>query len=99
MFTLSQSGCVDGDICVPSIQINGTVRGNVYCSKHLELAEKAVITGSVFYNVIEMAKGAEVNGSLEHHDVSLSEQPSLLENARVDDVVSDDQQENNARIC
>ena len=61
LLTLSPGGCVEGDICVPSIQINGQVIGNVYCSGNLKLAEKAVITGSVYYNIIEIAKGAEVN--------------------------------------
>ena len=33
---------------------------------HLELAAKASVHGNVYYNLIEMAMGAAVNGSLVH---------------------------------
>jgi len=59
-------GRVEGEIRVPSIIINGAVQGNVYSSKHLELASKSRVQGDVFYTLVEMAAGAEVNGSLTH---------------------------------
>ena len=59
-------GCVEGEIRVPQIIINGRVEGNVYSSKHLELAAKACVQGDVFYTLVEMAVGSEVNGSLQH---------------------------------
>ncbi|ROR98796.1 cytoskeletal protein CcmA (bactofilin family) [Sinobacterium caligoides] len=61
-----ERGEVEGDINVPSAIVNGRVAGNVYSNEHLELASNAVIDGSVHYNVIEMAKGAQVNGNLMH---------------------------------
>ncbi|MEP0201442.1 MAG: polymer-forming cytoskeletal protein [Halioglobus sp.] len=59
-------GCVEGEIRVPEVIINGRVVGNVYSSKHLELAAKACVQGDVFYTLVEMAVGSEVNGSLQH---------------------------------
>ncbi len=59
-------GRVEGDIRVPRVIINGAVKGNVYSSQHLELASKSRVEGSVFYTLVEMAAGAEVNGSLTH---------------------------------
>lgn len=59
-------GRVEGEIRVPSVIINGVVQGNVYSSKHLELASKSRVQGNVFYTLVEMAAGAEVNGSLTH---------------------------------
>jgi cytoskeletal protein CcmA (bactofilin family) len=59
-------GRVEGDIRVPCFIINGTVKGNVYSSKHLELASKSRVQGDVFYTLVEMAAGAEVNGGLTH---------------------------------
>lgn len=59
-------GRVEGEIRVPCIIVNGVVQGNVYSSKHLELASKSRVQGSVFYTLVEMAAGAEVNGSLTH---------------------------------
>ncbi|EMP54228.1 hypothetical protein MSNKSG1_17621 [Marinobacter santoriniensis NKSG1] len=63
---VSEVGEVTGDIIAPHVIINGTVNGDVYASAHLELAEKASINGSVYYNLIQMAMGATVNGNLVH---------------------------------
>lgn len=63
---VSEAGEIDGDIMAPHVIINGTVHGNVYSGSHLELAPKAAIHGNVYYNLIEMAMGAQVNGNLVH---------------------------------
>jgi cytoskeletal protein CcmA (bactofilin family) len=59
-------GKVSGEIRVPQATINGNVEGDIHTSERLELAEKAVIDGDVYYNLIEMAVGAKVNGGLRH---------------------------------
>lgn len=59
-------GRVEGDIRVPCIIINGEVIGDVHSSKQLELASKGRVKGNVFYTLVEMAAGSEVNGSLTH---------------------------------
>jgi len=64
--TLSEQGTIEGDIEVPHIILNGTVIGDVYASRRVELAPKAKVTGTVYYNLLEMAMGAEVNGQLIH---------------------------------
>jgi cytoskeletal protein CcmA (bactofilin family) len=61
-------GRVEGEIRVPNVIINGEVKGNVYATKHLELAPNSRVEGNVFYSQVEMAAGAEVNGSLTHMD-------------------------------
>lgn len=66
VLTLSEHGSIEGEVRVPNIRLNGTVVGNVYGSEHVELAPQARITGNVYYNLIEMAIGAEVNGNLVH---------------------------------
>ena len=63
---IREKGCVNGDIRAPKIIVNGRVNGTVLAEKHLELAAKAEINGNVNYLVIEMVKGAQVNGSLVH---------------------------------
>ncbi|MDC0664026.1 bactofilin family protein [Marinobacter sp. SS21] len=63
---VSEVGEVEGDIVAPHVIVNGTVHGDVYAAEHLELASKASINGNVYYNLIEMAMGAAVNGSLVH---------------------------------
>ncbi|OZG70036.1 cell shape determination protein CcmA [Hahella sp. CCB-MM4] len=63
---ISEAGEIRGNVVAPHVIINGTVHGDVYSSEHIELAPKASITGNVYYNLIEMAMGAEVNGNLVH---------------------------------
>jgi len=71
--TISEHGFVEGEIHIPNIIVNGKVEGNIYSSNHLELVKKARSHGNVYYNVIEMAVGAEVNGNLEHGKTTLEE--------------------------
>jgi len=66
MLSLSECGTVEGEVSVPYVVLNGVVIGDVHVSEHVELASKARITGNVYYNLIEMAIGAEVNGKLVH---------------------------------
>jgi cytoskeletal protein CcmA (bactofilin family) len=61
---VAEQGLVEGEINVPNVVINGTVKGDIYACKHIELAAKACITGDVHYQLIEMVMGARVNGSL-----------------------------------
>ncbi len=61
---IGSTGAVEGEIHVPRVIINGRVKGDVHAGEHLELAEKAVIEGNVFYTMIEMVMGARVNGKL-----------------------------------
>ena len=61
---LLDSGVVCGEIRVPTVVINGRVEGDVYASEHIELAAQAVVDGNVHYQLIEMVKGAQVNGNL-----------------------------------
>lgn len=61
---VAESGVVEGEIHVPIAVINGHVVGDIHSSKHIELAAKAVVIGSVHYQLIEMVKGSQVNGNL-----------------------------------
>ncbi len=63
---LSETGVIEGEVRVPNMVINGAVAGDVYASGHIELAPRARVMGSVYYRFMEMAAGAEVNGTLEH---------------------------------
>jgi cytoskeletal protein CcmA (bactofilin family) len=61
-----ENGVVEGHIHAPNVVINGQVIGDVHATKHLELAAHAVVNGNVHYQVVEMVKGAQVNGNLMH---------------------------------
>ncbi|ACE86050.1 bactofilin family protein [Cellvibrio japonicus] len=61
---IADTGLIKGEIHVPVVVVNGRVEGNIHAAKHLELAKKAWVTGTVHYNVIEIVNGAKINGSL-----------------------------------
>jgi len=74
---LSESGTIEGEIRAPFIVLNGVVVGDVHGGEHVELASKARVAGNVYYNLIEMAVGAEVNGKLVHTQSSDDEPLAL----------------------
>ncbi len=65
-----ENGEVEGDVRVPSVIVNGVVKGDVHSNNHIELAAKAKVEGNVHYNLIEMVKGAQVNGNLVYNSGS-----------------------------
>jgi len=66
ILTLSDRGMIEGEVKVPNVVVNGTIIGDVHAMSHIEVASKARIHGNVYYSLIEMAMGAEVNGTLVH---------------------------------
>ena len=64
--SISENGTVEGGVTVPYVVLNGIVRGDVVASQRVELGPTARVIGNVYYNLIEMAIGAEINGKLVH---------------------------------
>lgn len=83
VLSLSQNGIIRGEVRVPHIVVNGMVEGDVHAEKRLELGPAARVTGDVYYNLVEIAVGAAVNGKLVHKPVapvlSLSHQRAKAE--------------------
>jgi len=73
--TVSEQGVVEGDVRVDSLVLNGTVIGDVYANERVELAAQARVSGTVYYRLLEMAMGAEVNGQLVHSE---EQEPRML---------------------
>ncbi len=77
--SISEDATVEGGVTVPYVVLNGLVRGDVVASQRVELGPTARVIGNVYYNLIEMAIGAEINGKLVHQpagQVPLLEQTS-----------------------
>jgi cytoskeletal protein CcmA (bactofilin family) len=84
--SVSEEGNVEGGVTVPYVVLHGIVRGDVYATKRVELGPTARVIGNVYYNLIEMAIGAEINGKLVHQPEG---QVALLEQTtRIDESVS-----------
>ena len=80
--SISEGGNIDGGVTVPYVVLNGIVRGDVFANQRVELGPTARVIGNVYYNLIEMATGAEINGKLVHQpegQVPLLEQTAKLD--------------------
>jgi cytoskeletal protein CcmA (bactofilin family) len=69
---LSENAMVTGNVTVPHIITNGTIKGNVRAAERIELQPKAEISGDVYYKVIEMSLGAVINGNLVREAVEVN---------------------------
>ena len=85
MLILSEFGHIEGEVKVPNMVLNGEIVGDVFGTVRVELAPKSRINGSVYYNLIEMAIGAEVNGGLVHQSDE-AVVPKQLENKSENDL-------------
>lgn len=68
VLTLSEQGCIEGEVRAPVVIINGRLDGDVFASERVELAPKARVQGNVHYKVAEMAAGSTLTGRLIHVD-------------------------------
>lgn len=84
--SISDIGSVDGGVTVPYVVLNGVVRGDVYASQRVELGPTARVIGNLYYNLIEMAIGAEINGKLVHQPEG--QVPLLEQTLRIDKAAS-----------
>lgn len=79
MLVLSEHGHIQGEVRVSNIVVNGSIDGDVYATSKIELYEKARVCGDVYYNLLEMAVGSEVNGKLVRQKAEASNAPIALE--------------------
>jgi cytoskeletal protein CcmA (bactofilin family) len=64
--SVSEAGRVQGNVHVPRLALSGTVEGDVVVTERAELSATARVVGDVYYNLIEIEAGAEINGKLIH---------------------------------
>jgi cytoskeletal protein CcmA (bactofilin family) len=76
VLSVSERGCIEGAVVVAHVVLNGTVKGDVRATQRVELGPKARVIGNVYYNLIEMSIGAEVNGKLIHESEATAKHPS-----------------------
>lgn len=75
MLSISEGGTVEGNVKVPDVFLKGTVKGDVTTTSRVELGPTAKVIGNVYYNLIEMAIGAEINGKLIHREPDAPDAP------------------------
>lgn len=62
--SVSEHGCIEGEVQVPNVLLNGRVKGDIHARGRLVLGGSAKVEGNVHYGVIEMSLGAQIQGKL-----------------------------------
>lgn len=73
---LSERGQVEGQIQVPQADIHGEMLGDIVAER-LTLGSTARVRGNVYYKVLEMAAGAQVNGQMVYQEDPRKQLPKL----------------------
>lgn len=68
LLILGEKGVIEGEIRVPHVVLKGELRGDVVASAKLELGPSARVRGNIYYKLLEMAAGAQVNGQMLHEE-------------------------------
>lgn len=84
--SLAEGATIDGGVTVPYVLLEGIVKGDVYAHKRVILGSTARVIGNVYYNLIEMAIGAEINGKLVHQPQGKAR--LVEQTAKLDETVS-----------
>ncbi|MBK5970940.1 MULTISPECIES: bactofilin family protein [Thiorhodovibrio] len=63
---ISQQGVIEGDVKVEQLITDGSIVGDVHARDRVELGANARVSGTLYYQLLEMAMGAEINGKLVH---------------------------------
>lgn len=61
---VSVGGCVDGEIWVFYVIIDGQVDGDIYVIECLELGVQVWVKGNFYYGLIEIVMGVQIEGCL-----------------------------------
>jgi len=59
---IRDTGVVIGRVKAPVVIVSGNIEGDIYAAKQVELASQAVVKGDIHYALLEIEKGAQVNG-------------------------------------
>lgn len=68
LLILEDRGSIEGEVRAPHVQVQGNMTGDIVASQKLELGPSAKIRGNIYYKLLEMAAGAQVNGQMLHEE-------------------------------
>ena len=73
VLTIAPKGRVEGEVRAPVVVICGELAGDVHADQRIELGSQARVTGTLHYQLVEMAAGATVTGRLIHAEAPLAQ--------------------------
>ena len=62
--SVSEGGSIEGNVSVPNVRLDGTVKGDIHAPGRVILGATARVAGNLYYGVIEMTLGAQIMGKL-----------------------------------
>lgn len=63
-------GSVEGDIKAAIIEVNGSIKGNIYALDRLCLEPNCTVSGNIHYSNMEMRTGAQLIGSCNYEQMT-----------------------------
>lgn len=82
---IRDTGVVIGQVRAPVVIVSGGVEGDIYAAKQVELASLAVVKGDIHYALLEIEKGAQVNGGFVQEEEIAATSASKVEKVEVTD--------------
>ena len=92
---IKKTGIVEGDVYGSDVVIEGEVVGNVSGKKEIKIENSAIISGNVYYDILDVQGGATINGNLIRNK---GKEPQKLENKSSTAVKSIDKNETNEKL-
>ena len=77
--TLSNDGIIDGSVRTCDAEINGTINGDVHATGSVVLHPHSHVNGNVYYERIEIRRGACINGKLIATHEKSAQKSSILD--------------------
>jgi cytoskeletal protein CcmA (bactofilin family) len=81
VLVLTEKGVIEGEVTAPHVVVNGQLRGDIVATERVELAAQARVDGNIYYKLLEMAAGAQVNGKIVRQDEPQRALPKPVEPA------------------
>jgi cytoskeletal protein CcmA (bactofilin family) len=76
--SVSETGSIEGGVDVPTVMLNGSVKGDILARERVVLGATARVQGNVYYGVIEMTLGAQIMGKLTRIPADKVEGPAAV---------------------
>lgn len=88
-------GSVEGDLKAAIIEVNGSIKGNIYALDRLCLEPNCTVTGNIHYSNMEMRTGAQLIGSCNYEQMTPSKEISsqtAVKSEKVKEIRNNNQQ-------
>lgn len=82
---IRETGVVVGQVRAPIVIVSGSIEGDIYAAKQIELASQAVVKGDIHYALLEIEKGAQVNGGFVQEEEGVAASPSKAGSVAAED--------------